>query len=160
MNSEPDASKRQLEEVLGKATPDAVARGFWYPASSYNFISNDSSYVTWKNHVAAFPKQCYPSNLLDVAGSGTTGSDGTATLLLSEFVCLAPLPGQYYSLALPVDVVATPYSADPFFLTLQHALVNNSTDVEIKILTWAADGSAAPEVSFDWRCRVAFIPGF
>jgi hypothetical protein len=142
-------SKKKQPEV-----PDAVARvSIWYPAASYNFEPTDS-YTAWRSHVVAFPpKQCYDSHLLDVTGSWATGSDGKATLLLSEFVCLP----RDLSFAVPVNVVATPNSADPFFLTIQHSLIGLA-DVEIKVWTWDANGAAAPGVPFDWRCRVPYHP--
>ena len=151
MSPGPERKKKQPSEL-----PDAVARfGLWYPAASYSLAhaDNDGSRTTWRNQIEAlFPKHCYATDLLDVNGSWTTGGDGTATLLLSEFACFDQI-----NLAPPVNVVATPYSADPFFLTIQHSLVD-STDVEIKVWTWDANGAAAPEVSFDWRCRVAYTP--
>jgi hypothetical protein len=57
----------------------------------------------------------------------------------------------------PVNVVATPNSSDPFFLTIQHSLIGLA-DVEIKVWTWDANGAAAPGVPFDWRCRVPYHP--
>jgi hypothetical protein len=43
----------------------------------------------------------------------------------------------------------------PCFLTLVHSVVKNGADVEIKVATWDAGGAAAPDVTFNWRCRVA-----
>ena len=130
-------SPKRPEKIRGDKTPDAIAQlGLWYPAASYNFTSADS-YTAWRNQTEALPKQCYGSNLLDVTGSWTTGSGGEATLLLSEFVCL-----RGNTPAAPVNVVATPNSATPFFLTIQHSLVatvrdlRETTDVEIKVWTW------------------------
>jgi hypothetical protein len=39
-------------------------------------------------------------------------------------------------------------------VTTTHALVDNGNDVQITVFAWNAGGAAAPNVSFDWRCRV------
>ena len=81
----------------------------------------------------------------------TTTDSWKVTLLLSEFICLSE------TLVEPVNIVATPSSADrPSFVTVQHELVNDSNDVEMTFWTWNPDGTAAPETSFDWRCRVPY----
>ena len=146
MSPERQSKKKQPE------VPDAVARvSLWYPAATHSYSTD--SYVTWRSPVEAH-KQCDASDLLDVTGFWATGSYGRATLLLSEFACLP----RDISFALPINVVATPNSADPVFLTIQHSLINSSADVEIKVRTWDANGAAAPRVSFDWRCRVPYSP--
>ena len=80
--------------------------------------------------------------------------------LLSEFVCFA----QVNILAEPINVVATPRASTPSFLTMTHQLVkadgatNYQDDVSISVFTWDANGAAAPNVVFDWRCRVVSVP--
>ncbi len=148
--------KKQLEEVLGHELAEGVVQklNFWSPVASY-VRSFDESYTTWRNIIVGiFPKQCVPTATLDASGQAVSGSDGKSVFRLSAFVCLDPS----YSLGAPVNVVATPNSANPFFLTVQHSIVDNATDVEITISTWDANGVAAPQIAFDWRCRVALVP--
>jgi hypothetical protein len=68
---------------------------------------------------------------------------------LTNFLCPA---NEIYSL--PINVLATPISAKPFFLTVQHELVPNGTDVKITVFAWNANGGPAAGVVFNWRCRV------
>ena len=56
----------------------------------------------------------------------------------------------------PINVVATPLSSEPFFVTLMHVLLPDSKDVEITVSAWDANGKAAAGVAFDWRCRVPY----
>jgi hypothetical protein len=51
-------------------------------------------------------------------------------------------------------VLATPFSTKPVFVTVIHSLINNGTDVEIRVFSWDANGNAAPNISFNWRCRL------
>jgi len=84
-----------------------------------------------------------------VSGFATTASSGQSVFRLSDFICPG---GEVYNY--PINVIATPFSSKPFFLTVMHSLVNNGSDVEIKVFAWDANGAAAPNVSFNWRCRV------
>ena len=93
--------------------------------------------------------------LLDVAGNSGTLSDGKRTFLLSDFLC-----STNNSFAAPVNLVATPRATSPCYATSTLTLVQNPTlpsafsDVQITIFTWAPNGSPAPSVSVDWRCRL------
>jgi hypothetical protein len=69
--------------------------------------------------------------------------DATLERIFSFFPLLAPIPRELIQ------------HSD--FLTLVHSLVDNGADVEIKVSTWDANGVAAPNVSFDWRCRVPLL---
>jgi hypothetical protein len=152
MAQKPDL-KKQLEKLLGhELDADAVQRlNFWSPVALYSFV--DEGHTTWSNIIGLLPKHCDPSPFLDASGVAATGNDGKAVFKLSDFVCLAA--GQY-TFAAPVNVVATPQSVDPVFLTVQHTLINAATDVEIRAATWDTAGGAAPNVVFDWRCRVVY----
>ena len=46
----------------------------------------------------------------------------------------------------PINVVATPLSSTPCFVTLNHALVNVEDDLEIQAWSWDSDGNPAPGV--------------
>ena len=140
------SSKKQLE------VPEAVAAKipWWFPAASYNVTTSDS-WQTLRSQVVWRPKQCNFINLLDVSGWWVTGGEGTVTLRLSQFICLSE------SLVGPATVVATPTSGDrPLSVTVEHSIVDDGNDVEMAFWTWNPDGSAAPETSFDWRCRVPY----
>ena len=107
-----------------------------------------------------FPgKFCSPATLLDVAGNTSTLTDGKRVFRLSDFLC-----STNNSFAPPVNLVATPRSASPGYATSTLTLVPNPAfpgafiDVEITIFTWAPNGSPAPSVSVDWRCRLVQIP--
>ncbi len=150
MTLRPDL-KKQLDSLLGHPLNADVVQllNFWSPVASY-VVSRDESYVTWMNILVALPKHCDSATILDASGFAATGSDGKRVFRLSEFVCLDQ------PLLPPVNIVATPRSPNPFFLTVEHSLINNSTDVEIKVSTWDANGAAAPNIAFDWRCRVLY----
>src|SRR5437588_7423079 len=143
--------RRQLEEALGhEGALDVVQKlNFWAPVSTW-VITEPDSHVQWRNVlVGIFPPYCVGQDTLDVASEGATGSDGKSVFRLRAFVCIDPND----SFAAPVNVVATPKSAHPFFLTVQHSLVNGGGDVEITVSVWDPTGRPAPDIAFDWRCR-------
>ena len=149
--------KRKLEEALGhEVALDVVQKfNFWAPVSTW-LITGPDTHVQWQNLVVGiFSPYCVQQNTLDVASGGTTGDDGKSVFRLRAFVCIDPSD----SFAAPVNVVATPNSADPFFLTVQHSLVDGGKDVEITVSVWDPTGAPAPDIAFDWRCRVAYLAG-
>ena len=95
-------------------------------------------------------KRCNLTRLLDVSGFTVTGSEGKAQFRLTTFICH---PGNLLFFP-PINVVATPISATPHFLTLAHSIVDNGADVEIAVASWGANGTTASNVFFDWPCRV------
>jgi hypothetical protein len=147
MATKPADVQKNLEAILGEKLPQgAVQRIKLMQAVASSTISD--GFTTLRNILILRPNQCYQSRLLDVSGIANTGTDGTARFRLTAFLC------QGGPFAPPINVVATPLSLTPCFLTLNHTLVNNGDDVEIQVFTWNADGAPAPLVSFDWRCRV------
>jgi len=63
----------------------------------------------------------------------------------------------------PINIVATPRIVKPVFVTVDYSLVMApgtpiGIDVEIRVFTWDHTGASAPEIPFDWRCRVGFEP--
>jgi hypothetical protein len=95
--------------------------------------------------------RCHVTEVLDVSGFGITGSDGTTQFRLSSVLCLTGIP-----LYGPINVLATPISDSPSFVTTRHSLLEGSgpDDVEIKFCSWGPNGAPAPSVAFNWRCRV------
>jgi hypothetical protein len=92
--------------------------------------------------------------LYDVTSLATTGADGKIVLKLTDFLC--PAEEGALSFQQPVNIVATPNSSKPFFLTVDQALshVDPIDNFEITVWAWDADGSPAPGVNFYWRCQV------
>jgi hypothetical protein len=141
-------NKKQVEAILGKKLGDDAVQliQFIQPVA----LSTRSSSITTHRHILIpRPNVCYQNNALDVSGFATTASNGQSVFRLSDFICPS---GEVYNH--PINVVATPFSSKPFFLTVMHSVVNNGLDVEIKVFAWDASGAAAPDVSFNWRCRV------
>ena len=143
-------AKARLEALAGYDIDEATAqsKSWWMPIGAYSF---SDGLVTWRNIIRFLPKSCNDARLLDVSGVSSTGGDGKRVFRLSEFVCF----GTINSLAEPINVVATPLANTPGFLTAQHQLIPATVDdVEITIFAWDANGVPAPNVVFDWRCRV------
>jgi hypothetical protein len=141
--------KKELEALTGHKidfSAEQFVKVLTYPIGAYDYTQGSAAWIR-----IIFPgKNCSDAILLDVSGTSFTEADGTRVFLLSDFVCFP----QVRSLAEPINVVATARSTTPFFVTTTHALVNNGTDVQITIFAWDAKGAAAPDVTFDWRCRV------
>lgn len=149
--------KKRTEEVFGKElAQDALERVRWsFPIAAYNYIT-DNAYVTSTN--VLFPaKFCNRSPLFDIGGVAATGSDGKRVFRLSEFACFATWGGvQAITFDHLVNVVATPLSSEPFFVTIRHALLPDFKDVEVTVFAWDGNGKPAPNVAFDWRCRLPY----
>jgi hypothetical protein len=141
-------NKKQMEAILGeKISDDAIQLiKTRVPVAIY---TKTPGITTHRHQLAALPNVCYANDVMDVSGFAVTGNNGQRVFKLSEFICSS---GKDYNH--PINVVATPYSAKPFFLTVQHSLLNNGEDVEITVFAWDANGAPAPEVYFNWRCRV------
>lgn len=146
--------EKQLEHITGKhidAGPEQLAL-FSYPAGSAFY--EQSSQVLWRRII--FPgKFCVsPVTLLDASGRSFTGTDGKSVFLLSNFIC-----SDINSFSEPVFLLATPHVANACYMTVTHAIVADSNhpgfnDVQITAYSWGPNGIAAPNISFDWRCRV------
>lgn len=163
--SEKSDIKKALEEILGYELPEeAIQRiDLFLRVASYTQSNRPGEGFVTKRGIIVPPfKSCDPLELLDVSGVERTGSDGKRVFRLSDFICFTP-PGDealYESFLHPINVVATPLSSEPYFLTILHSLVKNAkghaVDVEIHVSMWDANGATAPNISFDWRCRVGF----
>ena len=95
------------------------------------------------------------ASFLDVSSSSWTGANGQRSFLLTDVIC-----STVNSFAEPVSLVVTPNTQTPCYATMTHALVPNPgaagsfSDLQIVVFTWGANGQPAPNVSFDWRCRL------
>jgi hypothetical protein len=89
--------------------------------------------------------------ILEVSGFAVTGADGMASFLLSDFHCDLPV-----STERPVNLVATPRSRTPVFLTSEPSIVPG--DVQITVRAWNVSGVPAAGIAFDWRCRIPLRP--
>jgi hypothetical protein len=113
--------------------------------------------VTYR-HIVLPRKFCSGARLMDVTGQSVTAGNGAVTFLLSSFICATQL-----SVLPPVNLVATPVSTRPVYVTTEYKLVPNPavpgafTDLEITLMAWSTGGSPAPEVAIDWRCRLVEV---
>ncbi len=143
--NEIDVTKQQIEQRIKTLT---------FPYSTYAFTP--SGEIVSRSILIFLPRSCAASELLDVTASATTGSTGSVTLLINDYICPGDV-GRVYSE--PVNIVATPVSTTPVYVTTTHSLVTTppSTfvqNVQINIFTWDAKGAPAPNVTVNWRCRV------
>lgn len=158
MATKPD-TKKHLEAILGhKLSDDEVQLiQFVFPVAAHTITTDENTFTTLQNLFIASPNECRAARLLDISGLATTDNNGQRVFKLSEFICHSS-PTAANRFQQPINVVATPRSTTPCFLTVTHSLVNTdglkAVDVEIKVFTWDANGAPAPNVSFDWRCRV------
>jgi hypothetical protein len=146
--------KKQLEALAGRdlhVPADQLLR-LWYPAGAYSYTDGNAC---WRSVLPIIPgKSCSGANLLDVSGVNETADNGQLVFPISAVVCFTDA----YALNEPINVLVTPRSSSPCFATQTHALINSNTDVQITVYTWDANGNPAPNVAFDWRCRVVYEP--
>jgi hypothetical protein len=160
-NIEPNAE--QLAELKrhvggwrgGPALTDQQIFNLFFPVGAQT--DTDGS-VTFQSVV--LPRTfCRGSILLDATGQVATAGNGAVTFLLSNFLC-----STVNNFAAPVNLVATPFSLGPAYVTTQYRLVPNPAapgsfdDLEITLRAWSATGSPAADVVIDWRCRVVSMP--
>ena len=151
MEPDPEDVKKKLEEIAGRelvVAPEQLHQ-LRFPVSAYDEAAGA---VVW--HYLLLPgKRCEAAWLLDVSGASYSGADGKRVVKLSDVACLGHIPG--LQLAEPVNVLATARSVNPVFVTNTHSLISpsNPIDIQITFFVWDDKGHAAPNVSFDWRCR-------
>ena len=141
-------TKKHVEGILGEKIADEALQLIQL-VQDVAISTNTPSRTTQKNVLINTPNKCVDSGALDVSGFAQTLANGQNVLLLSSFLCPA---GEVFSL--PINVVATPFSSKPFFITVTHSLINNGADVEMRFFSWDANGAQAPNIPFNWRCRV------
>ena len=146
--------KKQLEALAGRDlhVPADQLLKIWFPAGAYSYNEGNAC---WRSIFPIVPgKSCSDATLLDVSGANSTADNGQLIFQISEVVCFTDA----HILSEPINVVVTPRSSSPCFATQAHLLINSNTDVQITVFTWDANGNPAPNVSFDWRCRVVSEP--
>jgi hypothetical protein len=94
-------------------------------------------------------KACSNIRLLDVGGIARTRADGKLEFLLSDFFC------RDFGTTVIVNFLATPLSEEPVFVTAKRQVTSN--DVKITVHSWDVNGRPAPNIVFDWRCRVPYL---
>ena len=140
--------REHIEGILGESVGDealALIQLFQDVAIS----TETPSRTTQRSILVARPNRCTDSRVIDVSGFAQTQANGQVVFKLSSFLCPA---NEIYSL--PINVLATPISQKPVFVTVMHTLINNGSDVEITVFSWDPNGAPAPGVTFNWRCRV------
>ena len=105
--------------------------------------------ITQHPTLTNLPKRCFLRKTLDVSGLEVTGPNGQKVIELTLFIC--PVDGKF---SFPINVVATPISQDPVYVTVQQQIIKNGGDVQITVFAWDASGAPAPKIPFNWRCRV------
>jgi hypothetical protein len=148
MTSEPDI-REHLEAVVGyELSPEAAERLLLVQAVASATV-DDNATTTLRNLIFVQPNRCYLTRVLDIGGVAMTRDDGTTQFRLTQFMC-----ADRRRFGPPINVVATPLSPTPCYLTVLHRLLDDGADVEVQAWSWDAAGNPAPSVSFDWRCRV------
>ena len=147
-NKKTEVKKEHLEEILGESiSPEALPAIQLFQDVA---VSTETPGRTTQRSLIVFrPNRCFTSNAIDVSGFTQTQANGQVVFRLSTFLCPAT-----QTFTLPINVLATPISQKPFFLTVMQALLNNGADVEITVFAWDANGAPAGNVAFNWRCRV------
>jgi hypothetical protein len=103
-------------------------------------------------------KICTAADLLDLAGYGVTGGDGSVRLHIRDFVCNPD--GLLIEGEDEVWVVATPRSSEPIYLTHQvlrpadppgPAPPPDPHDIQVRIFAWDSGGKPKANAHFTWR---------
>jgi len=145
--------KKALDAALERNPTDEELRlfNFWQKIATYSFQSNPpgTAFLTQRNIILSTPNLCDNVDFVDVDGIANTGNTGVSQFRLTQFMC----PPSNLVFSLPINFVATPLGAKPFFLSASHQIINNGGDVEITVSMWDPAGKPANFVAFDWRCR-------
>ena len=154
-----DANPEQIQRQIN-VTPIPFSNYSFTPAGTPAFETNAGQVVSRNVIILHLPPVCDGRELLDVSGVTSTLSTGNRTLLIKDLLC----PKEFGRFFLePVITVATPASATPSLLTITHSLVfdpslHGNANVQINIFSWNIDGTPAPNVPVNFRCRVPTSP--
>ena len=145
----PSATKKDfIEGILGEKLGDELLAAIQI-YTDVAISTETPGRITQRSLTISRPNRCFDSRVMDVSGSAQTQANGQLTFKLSTFLCPA---GEIFSF--PINVLVTPISPKPCFLTVTNTLVNGGADVEITVFSWAANGTPAANVAFNWRCRI------
>jgi hypothetical protein len=142
-----ESKKQHIEGILGEPVANEalpLIKLFQDLAVS----TESPSRTTQRSLIIPRPNRCIDSRVTDVTGFAQTQANGQVVFRLLTFLCPA---NDLFEL--PINVLVTPISKQPFFLTVTHTLINNGADVEITVFSWDANGAPAPNIAFNWRCR-------
>jgi hypothetical protein len=157
--------KEQIETIGHEIDPDVERLiKFSYPAGSYTAfgeVLTSESHVCWRR-IYPFPnKVCsFGVPLLDATGVSSTLADGKRVFHVGDVVCPQ---GASFGFGEPINIVATPLAESRTFLTMTYSLIPQGPDpsihpdVQMTVFAWNTDGSPAPNVVFDWRCRAVIL---
>ncbi len=155
--------KKQIETIVGHDIDPNVERtiNVFHPAGSYAlFFMDQSAQACWRR-IFPFPgKDCSIVRLLEATGVSSTLADGKRVFQVSDVVCPE---GALWSFGEPINVVATALAESPILLTMTYSLISQGPDpsfqpdVQMTVFAWNIDGSPAPNVVFDWRCRAVIL---
>jgi hypothetical protein len=149
--------RKQLENISGQqidASDEQLLQLFYRVSlSSYEDGTIMSRSIIFPGKSCA-QTSTLGASFLDVSSSSSTDATGRRTLLLTDFIC-----STVNSFAAPVTLLVTPYTETPCYATMTHALVpepntSSFSDLQFTVFTWSANGRPAPNISFDWRCRL------
>lgn len=154
--------KTLLEEIAGREldmTDEQLKLFFWPIASSTYLAQHDTDVDAWTTNEQIIPLRTTvtDSKLVDTSGLSVTGSNGQLVFRLRNLIGPRYADGinQFFE---PVSLLATPRGTRPFFMTISHTIIQDTSgtniDVEITASAWNPDGTAAADVPFYWRCRV------
>ena len=155
--------KKQIETIVGHEIDPGVERviKFSYPLGSYAVLWMDESAQACFRSIFQGPsKDCSIVRLLEATGVSSTLADGKRVFQVSDVVCPQ---GVSFGFGEPINVVATAFAGTPIFLTMTYSLIPQGPDplihpdVQITVFAWNADGSPAPNVGFNWRCRAVWL---
>jgi hypothetical protein len=146
--------KTRLEEIAGRKLDmtDEQLFSLLRPIASSTYLAkhdaDDDAWITSERII--FPQPIVAdSKLLDTSGLSVTGS-------LLNLKGVRDDIDQFFE---PVNLLATPQGTRPFYMTMSHRFIRDSTntinqDVEITVSAWNPNGTPAANVPFYWRCRV------
>ena len=146
--------KKSFEAILGQELPIDFAgeillreRTGAYTLVPKGMITSREIGTTGKS-----TRRCYQWDIFDLSGASRTGNDGKIEFLLSDFFC------EEIEFDHPVNFLVTVRSNSPVFLTSLRSLTDDRRDVKITVFSWNSSGESAANITFDWRCRVPYIP--
>src|ERR1051325_4183235 len=115
-NKKTEVKKEHLEEILGESISQEALPAIQLFQDVA--VSTETPGRTTQRSLIVFgPNRCFTSNAIDGSGFTQTQANGQVVFRLSSFLCPAT-----QTVTLPINVLATPISQKPFFLTVMQGL--------------------------------------